>query len=56
MKMLVYYKAIWSILWLFGIVCGLSVYFMCDYLVYFSRFGMLYQKNLATLNSWQSQT
>jgi hypothetical protein len=35
-KMLVYFMAIWSILWPFGIFYG--------YLAYFSRFGMLYQE------------
>jgi hypothetical protein len=38
---LVYFMDIWYILWSFGIFCGR--------LVYFSRFGLLYQKNLATL-------
>jgi hypothetical protein len=33
---LVCFIAIWSILWLFGKFCG--------YLLYFSRFGMLYQE------------
>jgi hypothetical protein len=40
--------AIWSILLPFGIVCGLLVYYMNIWHT-FSRFGMLYQKNLATL-------
>jgi hypothetical protein len=40
--------AIWSILRPFGIFCSHQVYFM-GYLVNFSRFGILYQKNLATL-------
>jgi hypothetical protein len=34
-KMLVYFMAIWYILWPFGIVYG--------YLVYFSRLGLLYE-------------
>jgi hypothetical protein len=38
---LVDFIAFWYILWIFGT--------FLDYLVYFSRFGKLYQKNLATL-------
>jgi hypothetical protein len=37
------------ILWTFGPFYGLLVYFVCRNLVYFSRFGILLQKNLATL-------
>jgi hypothetical protein len=52
---LVYFKAIWYILWPFGIFCDHLVYFVTiwyilwpfgifyGYLVYFSGFGMLYQ-------------
>jgi hypothetical protein len=35
--MLQYFMAVWHILWRFGIFRG--------YLVYFSRFGKLYQEN-----------
>jgi hypothetical protein len=36
----VYFTAIWYTLWTFGIFCGNLVYFV----VYFSRFGMLYKE------------
>jgi hypothetical protein len=42
------WNAIWSILQLFGIFYGHLVYSMVV-LVYLSRFGTLYQENLATL-------
>jgi hypothetical protein len=42
-KMLGYFMAIWSILVPFGIFCSTLVKF-CGHLVYFSRFGMLYQE------------
>jgi hypothetical protein len=45
-KMLVYFMTIWSYLPPFGILCG--------HLIYFSRFGKLHQKNLATLLSTSS--
>jgi hypothetical protein len=40
---LVYYAAIWYILWQFGIFCGHLVYCMVIWYIY-SRFGMLYQE------------
>jgi hypothetical protein len=55
---LVYFTAIWSILWpfwyiswqfgifcayIFGIFCGLLVYFMFNWYI-FPRFGLLYQE------------
>jgi hypothetical protein len=39
--MLLYYMAIWSTLYLFGIFRGLLVH---GYLIFFPRFGMLYQE------------
>jgi hypothetical protein len=55
---LIYFMAIWYILWPFGIFCGHLVYFwlfgifyghlvyfrLFTYVVYFSRFGLLYQE------------
>jgi hypothetical protein len=46
---LVYFPAIWYILWPFGIFCGHLVYFVAIcyilyFLVYFPQFGMLYQE------------
>jgi hypothetical protein len=42
-KMLVYYMAIWSIIRLFSLFYGHLGICMLGHLVYFSRFGMLYQ-------------
>jgi hypothetical protein len=45
-KMLVYFMAIWSILWPFGLFCSHLVYFVAIWFIswlLFSRFGMLYQ-------------
>jgi hypothetical protein len=42
--------SIWSILLPFGIVCGLSVYFII--FGRFFRFGVLHEKNLATLTAF----
>jgi hypothetical protein len=39
---LVYFSTIWYNIWIFGTFCG--------NLAYISRFGMLYQENLATLH------
>jgi hypothetical protein len=44
LRHLVYFVAFWYILWPFGIFCGHLVYVFYDYLVYFSRFGILYQE------------
>jgi hypothetical protein len=41
---LVYFVAIWYILWPFGIFCGHLAYLLYVHLVYFSRFGMLDQE------------
>jgi hypothetical protein len=41
--MVVYFMAILSILWPFGIFCGHLVYFMVIWNI-FSQFGMLYQE------------
>jgi hypothetical protein len=41
--LLVYFMAIWYIVWPFGIFCGHSVYFMVTWYV-FPRFGMLYHE------------
>jgi hypothetical protein len=41
---LVYFTAIWNMLWQFGIFCGHSAIFITPILVYFSRFGMLCQE------------
>jgi positive regulator of sigma E activity len=41
------FSAIWCILRLFGIFCGYLFYFVVIWYI-FPRFGMLYQKNLAT--------
>jgi hypothetical protein len=40
---------IWSILWPFDIFYGHLIYLMVTWYI-FSRFGMFYQKNLATLD------
>jgi hypothetical protein len=40
-KMLVYFMAMWSNLWQFGIFCGHLVYFMVTWYI-FPRVGMLY--------------
>jgi hypothetical protein len=40
---LVYFMAIWSILWPFGLFCGHLVNFMVIWYI-FPRFGMLYQE------------
>jgi hypothetical protein len=42
-KMLVYFMAIWYILWSFGICCGNLVYFIEIWFI-FPRFVMLYQE------------
>jgi hypothetical protein len=42
-KMLVYFMAIWSILWLVGICCGQLVYFKVVWYI-FPHFGMLYHE------------
>jgi hypothetical protein len=44
--MLVYLMDIWSILRSFGIFYGYIVYFVVHNLVYFSRFGILYQRKI----------
>jgi hypothetical protein len=41
---LVYFMAVWYILWFFGIFYGYLVYFMYGYLVYCFRFIMLSQE------------
>jgi hypothetical protein len=47
-KKLVYFMAIWCILLPFGIFCGHLEYYIVVWYI-FPRFGMLHQKNLATL-------
>jgi hypothetical protein len=43
-KMLLYFMDTWSILWSFVIFYGYLVYLVRGNLVYFSRFGILYQE------------
>jgi hypothetical protein len=50
---LVYFVAIWYILWPFAIFYGHLVYFVIIWYM-FSHFGMLYQENLATLHVLQN--
>jgi hypothetical protein len=40
---LVYFTAVWYILWPFGVFCRHLVHIFNSYLVYFSCFGILYQ-------------
>jgi hypothetical protein len=42
--MIVYFIAMLSILWLFGVFFGHLVYVSYGYLVYFPHFGKLYQE------------
>jgi hypothetical protein len=40
LKMLVYFTALWSILWSFGVICGHMIYFMAIWYFYGWLFGL----------------